>query len=117
MHEKLRDVKAEVWKHFENYHHVFLATGETDQPRVRPVTLVSFDERFWILTGTESAKTRQIRSNPRVELCLPLKKGEHEGYIRATASAKIIKDKETKTRVAKHCDFFDKHWKSPDDPN
>jgi general stress protein 26 len=117
MSEKLRDVKAEIWKRFENYQHIFLATEETNQPRVRPVTLVNFDQRFWVLTGTESAKTSQIRENPKIEFCLPFKEGEHNGYIRAAGSARIIKDKETKIKVAKHCDFFGEHWKSSDDPN
>jgi general stress protein 26 len=52
-----------------------------------------------------------------MEFCLLFNEGEHNGYIRAVGSAKMIMDKETKIKVAKHCDFFDKHWKSPDDPN
>jgi general stress protein 26 len=117
MSKKFKDVKAEIWNRFKNYQHIFLATGETDQPRVRPMTLVNFDQRFWILTGTDSAKTSQIRENPKIEFCLPFKEGEHNGYIRAAGSARTIKDEETKIRVARHCDFFGQHWKSPHDPN
>jgi general stress protein 26 len=115
--KKLRDVKAEIWRLFENCQPIFLATVETEQPRVRPVSLVNFDRRLWVLTGTDSAKTSQISKNPKIEFCLPFKEGEHNGYIRASGSARIIKDKEIKIRVAKHCDFFDQYWKSPDDPN
>jgi len=39
----------------------FLATEENNQPRVRPVTLVFFDERFWVLTGTDDAKVKQLQ--------------------------------------------------------
>lgn len=117
MSEKLKGFRAEIWRHFENYPVISLATGENGQPRVRLVTLVSFAQRFWILTGTKSAKISQIRENPKIEFCLPLKDGEHSGYIRAAGFAEVIKDKATKVKVAKHCDFFNKHWKSPNDPS
>jgi uncharacterized pyridoxamine 5'-phosphate oxidase family protein len=106
MSEKFRDVKAEIWRRFKNYQPIFLATQETDQPRVRPVTLVNFDQRFWILTGAKGAKTSQILENPKIEFCLLFNEGEYNGYIRVAGSAKMIRDKEAKVKVAKHCDFF-----------
>jgi len=115
--DELKDFKAEIWRRFKDYPHIFLATQENDQPRIRPVTLVNFDQRFWVLTGTRSAKVSQIRENPKIEFCLLFEEGEHTGYIRAAGSAKIISDRETKVKVAKHCDFFSRHWKSLDDPN
>lgn len=117
MSDKLKDFRAEIWKRFKDYPHVFLATQEDDQPRIRPLTLVNFDQRLWILTGTRSAKVRQLRENPKIEFCLLFKEGEHHGYIRAAGSAEITSDRETKVKVAKHCDFFDEHWESLDDPN
>jgi len=117
MSDKLKDFKAEIWKRFKDYPHIFLGTQEDDQPRIRPVTLVDFNQKLWILTGTHSTKVRQLRENPKVEFCLLFNEGTHYGYIRATASAKIITDKETKTRVAEQCDFFSNHWKSFDDPS
>ncbi len=117
MSEKLKDFKVEIWRHFKDQQHISLATEENDQPRVRPVTLVNFDQRFWVLTGTNNAKIRQIRENPKIEFCLLLEEGGHQGYIRAAGFAKIIKDEETKVKVADHCDFFCEHWKSPEDPN
>jgi len=117
MSEKFDDLKKEVWENFKNHQHIFFTTSEGDQPRVRPVTLVCLDRRFWILTGTNNAKTKQIRKNPKIEFCLLFQKGEHQGYVRATGLAKIIRDRETKVKLAEHTDFFDEHWKSPDDPN
>ena len=108
---------TEIWRRFKDYPHIFLATQENDQPRVRPVTLVNFDQKLWILTGTDSAKVKQIRENPKIEFCLSFEEGEHHGYIRAAGFAKIISDRETKAKVARHCDFFGEHWVSPDDPN
>jgi len=117
MAKVLKDIKAEIRMHLKGFQHIFLATEEKDQPRVRPVTLVNFDERFWVLTGTNNAKVKQIRKNPRIEFCLLLEEGGHRGYIRAVGFAKIIKDRETKAKVAQNCDFFNEHWKSPDDPS
>lgn len=117
MPDELKDLKAEVWRHFKDYQNVLLATVESSQPRARPVTLVNFDQRFWVLTGTNNAKVRQIQKNPKIEFCLLFEEEGHQGYIRAAGLAKIIKDRETKVKVAKHCDFFTEHWKNLDDPN
>ena len=102
---------------FKDFQHVFLATVEGDQPRVRPVTLINFDGKFWITTGTGSAKVEQIRRNPKVEFSFMFKKGNRDCCIRVTGLAKIIEDKQIKTRLAAHCGFFNKHWKSVNDPN
>jgi len=117
MNDKLKDFKTEIWRHFKDYQHVFLASQENNQPRVRPVTLVNFDQRFWVLTETRSAKVKQIRENPKIEFCLLFEEGVHHGYIRAAGFAKIVEDKETKDKVARHCDFFTEHWESFDDSN
>jgi len=102
---------------FKDFQHVFLATVEGDQPRVRPVTLINFDGKFWITTGTGSAKVEQIRRNPKVEFSFMFKKRNRDCCIRVAGLAKIIEDDQIKTRVAAHCDFFNKHWKSVNDPN
>jgi len=116
MSGKIDELKKEVWTHFKDFQYVFLATAEGNQPRVRPVTLIYFDTRFWITTDTGSAKVKQIQGNPNIEFCLYLQKDGKEGYVRVSGMAKIIKDRKTKEKVADHCDFFTKHWKSADDP-
>jgi len=45
------------------------------------------------------------------------KEGDEDCYVRVAGLAKIIKDKETKTKIARHCDFFSKHWEGVDDPD
>jgi len=117
MPEKIDELKEEVWTHFKDFQYVFLATAEGNQPKVRPVTLIYFDKRFWITTDTGSAKIKQIQGNPNIEFCLYLQKDSKEGYVRVSGMAKIIKDRKTKVKVADHCDFFTRHWKSVDDPN
>ncbi len=116
MVEEIEDIE-EVWSQFRDFQHVFLATMEGDQPRVRPVTLINFDGKFWVTTDTWSEKVKQIQRNPKVEFSFVFKKGDRDCCIRVTGLAKIIKDKLVKAKLARHCSFFSKHWESVDDPN
>jgi general stress protein 26 len=116
MVEENEDIE-EVWSQFEDFQHVFLATMEGDQPRVRPVTLINFDGKFWVTTDTWSEKVKQIQKNPKVEFSFVFKKGDRDCCVRVTGLAKIIRDKLVKAKLASHCDFFSKHWESIDDPD
>jgi len=116
MADKFDEIRK-AWSRLKDFQHVFLATIEGDHPRVRPVTLIYLDKRFWITTGTGSAKVEQIQSNPKVEFCLLFKEEDMDCCLRVAGLAKIINDKETKAKIARHCDFFSKHWESEDDPS
>jgi general stress protein 26 len=116
MVEENEDIE-EVWSQFKDFQHVFLATMEGDQPRVRPVTLINFDGKFWVTTDTWSEKAKQIQKNPKVEFSFVFKKGDRDCCIRVTGLAKIIKDKLVKAKLARHCSFFSEHWESVDDPS
>jgi len=110
-------VRQEVWERFAESQVAFLGTAEGEQPRVRPVTLINFDQKFWIATGTRSAKVRQIRRNPNVEFCLQLLEGDNTGYVRVAGVAQAVGDRETKEKLAEQMDFFAAHWKGVDDPD
>jgi len=116
MADKFDKVK-EAWSRFKDCQNVCLATMKGNKPRVRPVTLIYFNKRFWIATGTTSAKVKQIQRNPKVEFCLLFKEDDRNCCIRVAGLAKIIRNKETKAKIAKHFDSFSKHWESVDDPN
>lgn len=115
MADKVGNIE-EVWAHFKDFQYVFLATVEGNQPRVRPVTLIYFDKRFWITTDTRSAKVKQIQENPKMEFCLYLQKEDKDCYARVAGIAQIIKDREAKSKIARYCDFFSRHWEGVDDP-
>ena len=54
-------------KHCGTY---YLATVEGDQPRVRPFGTVDvFEGKLYIQTGKVKEVSKQIRQNPKVELC------------------------------------------------
>ena len=112
-----KDIKEEVWKHFKDFQYVFLGTVEGDQPRVRPVTLIYFDGKLWITTGTRDAKVKQIQRNPKTEFCLYFREGDKDGYIRVSGISRIINNRKTKAKIAEHFGSFSEHWKSVDDPN
>ena len=111
------DVKKKIWANFDEYRVVYLATIDGDKPKVRPVTLVPLDSKFWILTGSRDEKTKQIRENPKIELCMPIEKDENTGYVRFGGIAKIIQEQKIKEKIAKNVDYFANYWKGPEDPN
>ena len=48
----------------------YLATAEGDQPRVRPFgTAHIFEGKLYIQTGKVKSVSRQLRANPKAELC------------------------------------------------
>lgn len=48
----------------------YLATVENGQPRVRPFgTINIFEDKLYIQTGKSKDVSKQIRENPKVELC------------------------------------------------
>ena len=109
-------IKKKIWANFDEYRVVYFATVEGDKPRVRPLTVVFLDSKLWVLTGTKDAKTKQLRENKNVEMCLPIEKDENKGYIRFGGKAKIIHDQKIKEDISKKVDYFKNYWKSSDDP-
>jgi uncharacterized pyridoxamine 5'-phosphate oxidase family protein len=94
----------------------YLATTEDDQPRVRPVTLVKNEGAYYVITGSEDAKTKQIHNNGKVEVIVPVNHEGRTGYIRFSAQATIVTDPSIRTRVATATSYFSNYFKSPDDP-
>ncbi|UCC11165.1 MAG: pyridoxamine 5'-phosphate oxidase family protein [candidate division WOR-3 bacterium] len=116
MNSSKDDLKNKVWAHFKNMQNVFLATGDADQPKVRPVTMLYYNDRFWVGTGTEDAKIRQIEQNRKIEFCLLIKGENTTGYIRGTGRAVIIEDAATRKLLADAMPYFKDFWKDPADP-
>jgi len=116
MSKSLEEIKQEVWNRLETTQCIYLATAEGVQPRVRPVTLLDIDEKFWIATGTDSAKAKQMQSNPNVEFCLPLTDEGGVGYIRVAGEADAVTDPETRASIGNQVPFLKEFWTGVDDP-
>lgn len=117
MNERNANLKKEVWSHFENIQLVFFATCDKNQPRIRPITFMHFNDKFWVSTETNSAKIEQIKNNKNIEFCLMFKEGEDNGYVRGVGEANIVQDKDTKKLLSEKIPFFKDCWKDADDPN
>ena len=117
MSKTLDEIKAAVWSHFQPGQCVYLATAEGDQPRVRPITLLNLEEKFWIATSPRSAKSRQILRNPNVEFCYPLSADCSTGYIRVSGIASIARDADVIERIGNQIPFLNEHWEGTQDPN
>ncbi len=67
-----------------------LATNDGDQPRVRPVSPVR-TEGFTVFVANlrPYQKTREIESNPKVELCYL---DDHHDQVRITGRAQVLDD-------------------------
>lgn len=60
----------EVYEFLKNCGTYYLATTESDQPRVRPFGTVNiFDGKLYIQTGKSKDVFHQIENNPKVEIC------------------------------------------------
>ena len=74
----------EVYEFLKKCETYYLATLEGDQPRVRPFgTIDLFEGRLYIQTGKKKSVSRQMKENPKIEIC-----GMADGrWIRVTAEA------------------------------
>jgi len=111
------EIKSEIWSNIEEHQTIFVATVDGDQPRVRPLTMVQLDDKFWILTGTSDLKIKQLKVNPKVEACMTIKKGDHTGYVRFAGKVEMVTDKKIKKNIAGSVSYFSEYWKGFDDPN
>jgi len=107
----------EALSHLRDFQHVVVGTVDIYKPRIRPMTLVYLDKRFWLITDTKSAKVRQIQNNPNIEFCLLFTEDGLDCCLRFSGVVGIIKDNKSRVKIANHCDFFNKHWENADDPN
>jgi general stress protein 26 len=111
------NVKDEIWSNFNEYKTVYFATSINDQPHVRPLTLVPLDNELWVLTGTKDAKMEELHKNPKVQVCMAIKKDKHTGTARFSGRVEIVKDMDMKKSIAAQVDYFKEYWDTPEDPN
>ena len=90
----------------------YLATVEDGQPRVRPFGTVNiFEDKLYIQTGKSKNVSKQIQSNPKVEICA-MKSGE---WLRL--AGELIRDdrKEAKADMLEHYPELKKMYSADDD--
>ena len=97
------EIQDKIMSSFNEQQVVSLATTEEKQPRVRPMTLIHMDGKFYMITGARGGKNarklEQIRENPRFEYYLTLKGTEMDGFIRGMGKTWEQEDKATKKKI------------------
>ena len=73
-----------IYEFLKNCETYYLATSDSGQPRVRPFgTIDLFEGKLYIQTGKVKEVSRQMKADPRIEIC-----GMDGGrWIRVTAKA------------------------------
>jgi uncharacterized pyridoxamine 5'-phosphate oxidase family protein len=60
----------EVYDFLKKCGHYFIATADGDQPRVRPFgTAIIFEGKLYIQTGKKKNVAKQMKANPKIEIC------------------------------------------------
>ena len=113
----MNEIRKKIEGNFADMQPVYFATAQDNQPSLRPVTLIRKGDDFFIATSFNDAKMQQIRSNGKIEFCLPLKNEENMGYIRGLGSAEIISDTQIKEEIFDFVPYIKEFWKSATDEN
>ena len=91
----------------------FLATCEEGQPHVRPFgTIHLYRDRLYFQTGKSKTVSRQLRANPRVEICAML----GDKWLRVEGSAVLDDDREARVSMLEAYPSLQAMY-SPDDGN
>ena len=93
-----------------------LATCEENNPRVRPMTLIFKDDRFFFATGRTDAKAGQIAKNPKAEFIHLICEGENTGYLRGSGTLQSITELSLRKEVSDWAPFIYSYFKDPSDP-
>lgn len=98
---------------------VYLATlSEEGAPRVRPLTLMFDQDRFFFGTSRASDKARQIHKDGRVEFVVSFVSGGFSGYLRVNGLTREIADKALVERITTEQGYpVAEYWKGVDDPD
>ncbi|MEN3010140.1 MAG: pyridoxamine 5'-phosphate oxidase family protein [Candidatus Bipolaricaulaceae bacterium] len=111
----MAEAEEKLWEIVEESEIALLITQAEGYPRVRPMTLLAYEEEggVWFATSKSSRKVEEIGKNPQVTVCfLDLEGG---AYAQLFGTAQIVEDKATKE------EFWDKeweeYWEGPEDPD
>mgnify|MGYP000991848518 CR=1 FL=1 len=88
----------------------YLATIDADQPRVRGMLMWYADQTgFYFNTGAMKDLYRQLKANPKVELCFFDPKSKNLQMMRVTGQVEFLDDLELKKRLVEARPFL-KQW-------
>jgi len=112
----VENITQEILTYFKQMQTVFFATCDEERPYVRPMLLLYVDGKFWVATGSDDAKTPQLRLNPHFEFCFLVEKGVENGSIRGSGKVEFVQDMEIRKRFIDNFSYIRHYWQEPDDP-
>jgi uncharacterized pyridoxamine 5'-phosphate oxidase family protein len=90
----------------------YLATTEGDQPRVRPFgTIDLFEGKLYIQTGKVKDVAKQIKANPKIEICA----FDGQNWIRVQANAVEDPRREAKVHMLEAYPALKDRYSADDD--
>lgn len=117
----MTDLTDRIYEYFKEQQVVSFATVEGRQPRVRPMTLIHSDDRFFMITGArggkDAYKLRQIRKNPRFEYYLTLKGEKVDGFIRGMGDTWEVRDRDTREKIYNKVEWATSFFPTVDHPD
>jgi len=96
---------------------VSLANCEATNPKVRPMTLIFKDDRFFFATGKSDNKTAQLEQNPRAEFIYLIRKEDSTGYLRGSGTMLAVQELALRKEIADWAPFIYDYFRDPADPN
>ena len=111
------DLIQEILSHFKEMQTVFFATSDKERPYVRPMILLYVDNKFWVATGADDAKTPQLRGNPHFEFSYLIEKGVENGSLRGSGQIEFIKDINIRKKFIDDFSYIRHYWQEPEDPS
>jgi uncharacterized pyridoxamine 5'-phosphate oxidase family protein len=112
----MNELQTEILSLFSDRQTIDLATCEGLQPRVRPMTLIFFQQRFFIATGSSDAKAAHIQNNPLAEIIYILRSETNSGYVRLSGTMKTITDQLVRKEIADFSGYIYNYWADSADP-
>lgn len=92
----------------------YVATSEEDQPRVRAFRMWFADESgFYFHTGSSKGVYRQLKNNPRVEVCFT--SPGFEKMMRVSGEAEFLDNPRLRARLLEERPFLKAFVKGPND--
>jgi len=95
---------------------MYLATTDKDQPKVRPMALIYYEDQSWCCSLGGRPKIDQIKENGKIEFAVIAPEREDMSTIRGSGDAVIVKDKEIKKELSEFIPWFSGYWESFEDP-
>jgi len=94
---------------------LYLATCTDNQPHVRCMAMIYFDNTIWCCSKSNRLKVKEIRQNDSIEICILTESRNDLGSIRGNGKALIVTDQKIKKKLSEQIPFFKAYWESPND--